>query len=393
MFMLGNFFAIFSAYFFVSAQTLHTISATNATITTSAVQASVGTTMVTLTAAMLVTIWQDQDFQYSALFRASLPKLAVETAGVEPGSAEMDFILETRDAAAAAWRGWPRKAAVVVLLSIAVHLFSIVLSATAFEYDADGRESTAMLALRGTAVVLGCGGSCMFFHNDVNWRRLKYTFSSTQGLLWMFYTLIYAIAGLSRPRRTASVSSTLGIVFMTLGLIGWLSLESVQQISRVMHMTITFIIALTLVVSIYLSAYVWQDDVVLADLNGVGVPGTLTQFSAQRTCFINLSLLMAGSLVTVVMKNLSGNSYFIFIGGNVLRREILEVELLRVDPDGHHDRVGHNSLVQRLSHHQLSHNHCLETSENGDGGVEMQLNRISQGSGVILFSADETLAV
>ena len=127
----------------------------------------------------------------------------------------------------------------------------------------------------------------------------------------------------------------------------------------------------------------------LADLNGVGVPGTLTQFSAQRTCYINLSLLMAGSLVTVVKKNLSDNSYFVLVEGNVLRREILEVESLSVDPDGHHDLVGHNSLVQRLSHHQVSDNHCLETSENGDtssssssssssGGVEMQLNSISQ---------------
>ena len=257
-----------------------------------------------------------------------------------------------------------------------------------------------MLALRGTALALFCGGSCVFFCNNVNWRRLKYTFTSTEGTVWMFYTLIYAIAGLSRPRGTASVSSALGTVYTTLGLIGWLSLDSVQQISRVMHMTITFILALTLVVSIYLSAYVWQDDVVLADLNGVGVPGTLTQFSAQRTCFINLSLLMAGSLVTVVKKNLSDNSYFIFISGNVLRREILEVESLRVDPDGHHEfflvqRLSrHNSLVQRLSRHQVSDNHCLESSENGDSsssslsssssssGVEMQLNSISQGSSV-----------
>jgi hypothetical protein len=208
----------------------------------------------------------------------------------------------------------------------------------------------------------------------------------------MFYTLIYAIAGLSRPKGTASVSSALGTVYTALGFIAWLSLESVHQISRVMHMTITFITALTLVVAIYLSAYVWKDDVVLADLNGVGVPGTLTRYAAMRTCLINLLLLMAGSLATVVKKNLSDNSYFIFIGGNVLRREILEVESLSVDPDGHHDLVGHNSLVQRLNRHRVCDNHRLESSENGDsssssslsssGGVEMQLNSISQGSGV-----------
>jgi hypothetical protein len=183
-----------------------------------------------------------------------------------------------------------------------------------------------MLALRGIAIALLCGGSCVFFHGNVNWRRLKYTFSSTQGLLWMFYTLIYAMAGLSRPRGTDYVSSALGVVYVTLGFIAWLSLESVQQISRVMHMAITFIAALTLVVNIYLTAYVWKDDVVLADLNGVGVPGILTLYAIQRTCFINMLLLMAGSLVTVVKKNLSDNRYFIFISGNVLRREILEVD-------------------------------------------------------------------
>jgi hypothetical protein len=162
----------------------------------------------------------------------------------------------------------------------------------------------------------------------------------------------------------------------------------VQQISRVMHITITFFTALTVVITIYLTAYVRKDDPVLADLNGVGVPGTLTQFSPQRTCFINLSLLMGGSLVTVVKKNLSDNSYFVLVEGNVLRREILEVESLSVDPDGHHDLVGHNSLVRRLSHHQLSDNHCLETSENGGGGVEMQGGHRRRSS-MVVSSSDE----
>jgi hypothetical protein len=164
----------------------------------------------------------------------------------------------------------------------------------------------------------------------------------------MFYTLMYALAGLSRPRGTASVSSALGAVYTFLGLASWLSLESVQQISRVMHMTITLFIALTLLVTIYLSAYVWKNDVMLTDLNGVGVPGTLSQFSAQRTCFINLLLLMRGSLVTVVKKDLLDNSYFVFLSGSVLRREILEVDSLSVDPDGDDD------LIVEHHHHQRS---------------------------------------
>jgi hypothetical protein len=94
--MFSNFLAVFFAYFVNLARPLYTISATNTTITTSSVQASVGTTIFSLTASMLVTMWQDKGFQYSALFRSFLPKLAVETAGVEPGSATMNQILEAR---------------------------------------------------------------------------------------------------------------------------------------------------------------------------------------------------------------------------------------------------------------------------------------------------------
>ena len=135
----------------------------------------------------------------------------------------------------------------------------------------------------------------------------------------------------------------LGTVYATLGFLLWLSLESVQQISRVMHMAMTFITALTLVITIYLTAYVWKDDVMLADLNGVGVPGTLTQFAVQRTCFINLLFLMAGSLAVSVGKNLSDNRYFVLVTGNVMRRQILDAESLSDYPDGDNDLIVQNS--------------------------------------------------
>ena len=312
--------------------------------------------MVTLTAAMLVTIWQDKDFQYSALYRSYLPKLAVETAGVEPGSAEMDQILEARAASAVVWRGWPRKSAVVILLSVVVYGASIVIISTELAYDDDGNDSTTMLVLRAAAVAMGAAGSCVFFFGNVSWRRLKYTFSSTQGLLWMFYTLVYALAGLAQPSGAkSSASSVLGTLYASLGFLVWLSFESVQQISRVMHITITFTLALTLATAIYLSTFLWQDDAVLADLNGAGLPGTLTRYAVQRTCLINLSLLMAGSLVTVVKKNLTDSSFFVLVSGNVLRRDILEVESLSADLDGHQDLVGHSSLQRRLSRHSTFH--------------------------------------
>ena len=168
----------------------------------------------------------------------------------------------------------------------------------------------------------------------------------------MFYTLVYASAGLSRPSGTASVSSALGTLYTTLGFTLWLSLESVKQISRLMHTSITIIVSLTLVASIYLSAYAWKDDVVLGDLNGVEVPGIVTIYSIQRTCYINMLLLMAGSLGTIATKNLRDNSYFVLVTGNVLRREILELESLSVDPDGDDDLiVGHHHHQDHLSRH------------------------------------------
>jgi hypothetical protein len=351
-FMFGNFLSVFLAYFMDSARTIFIIQATNTTITTSDVQASVGTAIVTLTASMIVTIWQDKDFQYSALYRSYLPKLAVETAGVKHGSAEMDLILAERDEATAAWRGWPKVSAVVVLLSVLVFTVSVVLSNNEPEYDVDGRESTLMLALRGAALFLGGSGSCVFLSKSVNRRRLHYTFTSTRGVLWMFYTLIFALAGFARPKGTAHA---LGTVYTTLGFTPWLSPESVQQISRFMHFAITVTIAFTLATAIYLSAYVWQNDAVLADLNGVGLAGVLTRYALQRTCYINLSLLMAGSLVTMLKKNLSDNWYFMLVEGNVLRGEILEAESLTFDPDGGYDFIAYNSLERLHRRRVLSH--------------------------------------
>ena len=68
-----------------------------------------------------------------------------------------------------------------------------------------------------------------------------------------------------------------------------------------------------------------QDDFVLADLNGVGVPGVLTRYAVQRTCLINLLLLMAGALQNSLTINLPQNSYFMLVSGRVRRKQILEI--------------------------------------------------------------------
>jgi hypothetical protein len=58
---------------------------------------------------------------------------------------------------------------------------------------------------------------------------------------------------------------------------------------------------------VYLAAYVWTDDVVIADLNGAGVPGILTLYAVHRTCFMNLGILIGGALWTTLKKNMSEN--------------------------------------------------------------------------------------
>ena len=241
----------------------------------------------------------------------------------------------------------------VVLLSAVVLCASIVLSTTSLALDGV-KESSMLITFRAAAVVLGGAGSCGFFHNNVSWPRLKYTFSSTQGIVWMFYTLIYALAGLARPDPDTPISSVLATIYGALGFLLWLSLESACRISRVMHTILTIFVALTMILTIYFSAFVWQNDPVLADLNGAGVSGTLTRYAAMRICLINLSLLMAGSLVTVVKKNLTDNSYFVLVSANVLRQEILEAESLSASLDGHHDLVGYNSLQRRLTRHSTA---------------------------------------
>jgi hypothetical protein len=131
----------------------------------------------------------------------------------------------------------------------------------------------------------------------------------------------------------------------------------------------------TLALSIYLSAFVWLDDIVLVDL---GKNGTITKFHVWRTCFVNLLLLLTGSLVSFVKKNLSDNSYFQTMDGFVLRRDIMELESLHIDPDGRNDVNVNDSLKHRLSCHQQS----VQMRQLSDP-VEMTSNRICSNMAVI----------
>jgi hypothetical protein len=203
LFFFANIWFMGQAVFTDETLIIYVIPATNSTVTTSSLKMGVGTTLVTVTLSMLVTVWNDEHFQYSALYRSYLPKLAVETAGVKPGSDEMQTIVEDRAAAVAAWKGRPRKGELLILLGVVVFSSSIVISGTPLGAAGEGgKESMTMIWLRAAAVMLLVCGTCAFFYGNISWRRLKYTFTSTQGLLWILCT--WLSLPLRQPRMSHS---------------------------------------------------------------------------------------------------------------------------------------------------------------------------------------------
>jgi hypothetical protein len=218
LFFGGCLLGVFKSYFSSAARIIVTIDATNTTITTTAVQASVSTTQASLSLAMIVTVVRDPGFQYLALCQAFLPKFAIDSAGVMPE--DMQPILEEREAAIAAWRGRPKTSAVVVLLSILIFMASLVVEVTLPLQDEHGRESITLISMRVASLCLMISGALAFFvlpgffgTSNISWPRLKYVFSTPQGLLWIFYCGVFATAGLSSPDQAGPVSSVLGITY------------------------------------------------------------------------------------------------------------------------------------------------------------------------------------
>jgi hypothetical protein len=120
-------------------------------------------------------------------------------------------------------------------------------------------------------------------------------------------------------------SSYFGIIYTVSGFMLWLCLEAVQRISRITRATITIFAALSVLIGIYLSAYVWTSDTILADLNGVDNRGTVKKYYLWRICFINLGVLMAGSLYTMV-RDWQEGEYMVLVTGFVPRQAVLDLE-------------------------------------------------------------------
>ena len=66
-------------------------------------------------------------------------------------------------------------------------------------------------------------------------------------------------------------------------------------------------------------------DFVIADLNGAGVPGTLTKLGVMRTCFTNMLLQVAGGLYTLVLDWNDGHFMWV-ASGYVQRADVLQLE-------------------------------------------------------------------
>ena len=324
LFLLANLLGIVQAYFLNPPIAIYTINATNTTITTTGIQASVGTTIFSITLTAIINIWNDPAFQYFALVQSFLPKLAIDAEGLEPGSPEMLLLLEEHETAKAAWMGWPTKGAVAVLLSIFVYTASLALSRSPLAYGEDGKESALLIILRSAALFFLISGSMSFFFNNIAWRRLKYTFTCPQGVLWVLYVTVYFVVRMAKPDTQSPVSSVFSAMYASLALLLWLAMESVKRVSRVMRVSLTLFTALTLALTFYLSAYVWLDDRFLVDLNPI-VPGVLTTYQVWRTCWMTLGLLMAGSLYTTVFDWTEGK-YMVFVSGYVPRKEVLEMK-------------------------------------------------------------------
>jgi hypothetical protein len=177
-FTIANLLLITQACLLNTPVPMYFINATNTTITNTQVQVSVCSSMVTLTLQMIVTIWKDPDFQFCALYRSYLPKLAVETAGIEPVSDEMDHIIEKRNAGTVAWRGWPRTRPTMAVLGSVLVFLALIAPGTTSRF-----ESLLLITLRLISLALGLAGASALLFNNLNWALFKFTFTSVKGTL------------------------------------------------------------------------------------------------------------------------------------------------------------------------------------------------------------------
>jgi hypothetical protein len=280
LFFSANLYDVYRTYFEEASETVAYVKATNSTIGSTGISTSVSSTFCTLSLRMIVTVWKDHDFLYSATCSSYLPKLCIDAAGLKDSSAStLSLKLAEREAATEAWKGPILPGSYLVLGSILVYALSLVLAAmkASIVYGLDGRETHSFIALRVFSLVLLALGCFVFFKGNVSWKRLIYTLKSLEGRLWIFYVGVYAAAGLVAPDYSIPVSSRLGVLYAACGFMLWLFLESALRINRSVQATVTISMLVTIVMGIYCTTYVWTANAQLADLNGVGVPGSLTK--------------------------------------------------------------------------------------------------------------------
>jgi hypothetical protein len=218
-----------------------------------------------------------------------------------------------------------------------------------YDVRADGQESAAFIGAR--VVIIAAFWACFFViacGEGRKWNRLRYLLRSSHAVTVLFYIVLFFIVGMSFPESEAPVSSQLAVAFTTSGFLLWL-LADAFRLSRMSRATLTLFVVLRCLVGICFSLFVTTDDPQVADLNGPEVAGTLTKLWLDRMCFLNLALLMSGSLYTLKVDWLEGKLMTVAFG-YVLREDVVAMQsvtdLVKGDSWKEFD---HNSQLSRAS--------------------------------------------
>lgn len=306
------------------------------TLTTSAVSAGIGSAMISVSAFALLTMWQDRYFLYVALCQADLPKHAVDSRELaEDGDDEgwRSLAAEYKDAHHA-WLGGLVGGEIVCVASAIIYVAHLVCGAESvgLRTDESGSESAAFIVSSVTAFVLMVVGSALVFWQNVSWLRLNYVFTSSKGVLLVFYLTCFLVVGFVVPDTRSPVSSRLSMCYVFLGYVMWYALDSAKRVSRTFRAVQDVCIILNMFVAIVFSLYVWSYDPSLGDLNGESVPGEVTKLQLWRICYWNLLVLLVGSL-RIACKDWQSGQLMHGVGGYVLRSDILRLESVWVSKE------------------------------------------------------------
>merc|ERR1711865_500686 len=95
-------------------------------------------------------------------------------------------------------------------------------------------------------------------HQNISWKRVVYTFTSTQGTLILFFASLYALVGFACLTPRQDVPAVLYVFSM---IVVWLATESAGQMTRLSRLALTVSFVLIMLATVYCSIFIWKDDV------------------------------------------------------------------------------------------------------------------------------------